>query len=61
MKERWVLDIRDICERHGVDFFFKQWGGLRPKSGGRQLQGIEHNSMPVCRSEEKACAFQVAS
>ena len=27
MEKQWVLDIRDICERRGVDFFFKQWGG----------------------------------
>ena len=47
MKQCWVLDIRDICERNGVDFFFKQWGGLTPKSGGRRLEGIEHNAMPV--------------
>ena len=47
MKQRWVLDIRDICERKGVDFFFKQWGGRSPKSGGRRLEGVEHNAMPV--------------
>ena len=47
MKSSWVLDIRDICERKGVNFFFKQWGGLTPKSGGRSLEGIEHNAMPV--------------
>ena len=47
MKSRWVLDIKDICERKGVDFFFKQWGGLTPKSGGRSLEGIEYNAMPV--------------
>ena len=46
MKSRWVLDIKDICERKGVDFFFKQWGGLTPKSGGRSLEGIEYNDMP---------------
>ena len=43
----WVLDIRDICERKGVDFFFKQWGGPTPKSGGRRLEGIEHNAIPA--------------
>ena len=47
MKPSWVLDIRDICEQKGVDFFFKQWGGKTPKSGGRRLEGIEHNAMPV--------------
>ena len=61
MEERWVLDIRDICEREGVDFFFKQWGGPTPKSGGRRLEGIEHNAMPAYPTEEKAHALQVAS
>lgn len=46
MKKRWVLDIRDNCQRAGVDFFFKQWGGLTPKAGGRLLDGVEHNAMP---------------
>ena len=47
MKEMWVVEIRDLCRRKGVDFFFKQWGGPTPKSGGRRLDGIEHNAMPV--------------
>lgn len=46
MKEEWVVRVRDLCERRDVPFFFKQWGGPRPKSGGRQLQGVEHNAMP---------------
>ena len=60
MKQRWVLDIRDICERRGVDFFFKQWGGLTPKAGGRRLEGIEHNSMPAYLTGARDHAFQVA-
>ena len=32
--------------RDGVAFFFKQWGGLRPKSGGRLLDGEEWNAFP---------------
>ena len=46
MQLRWVLDIRDMCKKSGVDFFFKQWGGRTPKAGGRKLEGIEHNAMP---------------
>ena len=61
MKQRWVLDIRDVCERKGVHFFFKQWGGLTPKSGGRRLKGVEHNAMPVYLTEARDCGFQVAS
>ena len=32
--------------RDGVAFFFKQWGGPRPKSGGRELDGREWNGFP---------------
>ena len=42
----WVTEIRDLCQRDGVAFFFKQWGGPRPKSGGRLLDGREWNEMP---------------
>src|SRR5215213_10716607 len=35
----WVRDLRDRCQEQGVAFFHKQWGGLRPKSGGRMLDG----------------------
>ena len=35
----WVRDLRDQCAREDVAFFFKQWGGHRPKSNGRELDG----------------------
>ncbi len=43
---RWVLGIRDACERHGVPFFFKQWGGRNKKKTGRLLQGRTWDGMP---------------
>ena len=46
MKPEWVQQIRDECIKSNVPFFFKQWGGIRPKSGGRMLEGIEYNEMP---------------
>jgi protein gp37 len=46
MKAEWVRDIRDQCHTSGVAFFFKQWGGLRPKSGGRELDGREWSDFP---------------
>ena len=46
MDRRWVIDIRDLCRREDVAFFFKQWGGRTPKAGGRLLDGIEHNALP---------------
>ena len=46
MKEDWAIQIKRMCERDGVEFFFKQWGGPRPKSNGRLLEGIEWNGFP---------------
>jgi len=46
MRKTWVRDIRKQCNAAGVPFFFKQWGGARPKSGGRLLDGEEWNGFP---------------
>ena len=46
MEEDWVIDIRDQCKAQDVAFFFKQWGGLHPKSNGRRLAGREYNNYP---------------
>ena len=42
----WVRQIRDQCVAASVPFFFKQWGGKTPKSGGRLLDGRLWNQMP---------------
>lgn len=42
----WIREIRDQCVSQKVAFFFKQWGGLRPKSGGRELDGQEWSQFP---------------
>jgi protein gp37 len=42
----WVSQLRDACQRQSVPFFFKQWGGLTPKSGGRMLDGRTWDEMP---------------
>lgn len=49
MKPEWAVSVRDQCVAHKVPFFFKQWGGLRPKSRGRLLDGREERlaSAPV--------------
>lgn len=46
----WVRDIRDECLAENVAFFFKQWGGLRPKSGGRTLDRREWNEFPKIKT-----------
>lgn len=46
VKEEWILELRDLCVDSDVAFFFKQWGGHRPKSRGRLLDGVTHDAMP---------------
>jgi len=47
MKPEWAIDIRDQCIEARVPFFFKQWGGRSPKSGGRLLDGKEWSQFPT--------------
>lgn len=47
MDIEWARDVRDQCQAQGVPFFFKQWGGFRPKSGGRDLDGREWSQWPT--------------
>ena len=42
----WVRSIRDQCQSNGVPFFFKQWGGLTPKTGGNVLDGRQWLEYP---------------
>ncbi len=35
MKEDWLNEILDVCQRDGAAFFFKQWGGKNKKAAGR--------------------------
>ena len=46
IEAEWVRRIRDQCGIADVAFFFKQWGGLTPKAGGRQLDGITWDEYP---------------
>jgi protein gp37 len=46
MNPEWVRDLRDCALNAGTAFFFKQWGGIRPKSGGRTLDGRTWDEMP---------------
>ncbi|MEU0032010.1 phage Gp37/Gp68 family protein [Streptomyces sp. NPDC006335] len=42
----WATQLRDLCRRDQVPFFFKQVGGLTPKAGGRLLDGRVWNEYP---------------
>lgn len=54
MKSEWVASVKEQCEKYGVAFFFKQWGGWgadgkkRPKKeNGRLFAGKTWDQMPV--------------
>jgi protein gp37 len=49
MKKEWVVDVRNQCVNARVSFFFKQWGGRSPKSGGRVLDGKTWSQFPQFR------------
>jgi protein gp37 len=46
---RWIRDLRDLSVQYDVAFFFKQWGGHRPKSNGRELDGRLWGEYPTPR------------
>jgi protein gp37 len=58
-QEEWLLDLRDQCASAGTAFFFKQWGGVRPKSGGRTLAGRTWDQMPAPAPDRYALAPSV--
>jgi len=53
MKREWVWNIKRQCQKQGVQFFFKQWGGWgadgkrrSKKNNGRLLDGRTWDEMP---------------
>lgn len=52
MRQSWVVNIRRQCRKAKVPFFFKQWGGVRKKLAGRELNGRTYDDHPpVIRTE----------
>jgi protein gp37 len=52
MKAEWVEKIQRQCESASVPFFFKQWGGVRKKVAGRDLNGRTYDEHPpIVRGE----------
>lgn len=47
---RWARELRDVCVERGIPFFWKQNGGLRSKSRGKQLDGREWCEIPELRA-----------
>jgi protein gp37 len=46
-RPEWAQGLRDRCVGAGVAFFWKQWGGRTPKTGGRLLDGRTWDQYPV--------------
>lgn len=46
IKQEWILDIKKMCRKYSVAFFFKQWGGPTPKANGRELNGRIYDEYP---------------
>jgi protein gp37 len=46
MDPAWPRAIKKQCQDAEVSFFFKQWGGRTPKSGGRLLDDETWDEMP---------------
>jgi protein gp37 len=46
----WIGSIRDQCARNGIAFHHKQWGGLRPKQNGCEIDGREYKEFPMALS-----------
>lgn len=42
----WVRNVRKLCRRAKVPFFFKQWGGVRKAKAGRELDGRTYDEFP---------------
>ncbi len=51
LKREWVTEVRDQCNDAGVPFFFKQWGGVRKKRAGRELDGQTYDGFPARMSQ----------
>lgn len=47
VRPEWVRQVRDQCVSARVPFFFKQWGGINSKAGGRTLDNRMWSDMPI--------------
>lgn len=52
MKPEWVVNIQQQCIRAEVPFFFKQWGGVRKSTAGRELNGRTYDELPAITRQQ---------
>ncbi len=46
VEKKWIQNLIRQCKRQNVKVFFKQWGGFRPKAGGRTINGRTYSEYP---------------
>ena len=46
VEKEWIQNLIEQCKQQNVKVFFKQWGGVRPKSGGRTINGKTYSEYP---------------
>ena len=46
MDPAWARQIRDLCLKKRIAFFFKQWGGVQKSRNGRRLDGRTWDQTP---------------
>lgn len=56
IEKSWVIEIRDLCAKKKIPFFFKQWGGVRKKDAGRMLDGRTYDEMPPIPANRRVMA-----
>lgn len=49
--KKWIMEIIKQCKQQKVAVFFKQWGGVRAKTGGRIIDGRIYDEYP--KTKEK--------
>lgn len=52
VRKEWVLSLVKQCKKQNVKVFFKQWGGIRPKSGGRIINGRTYSEYPKLKANK---------
>ena len=51
VKKEWIEEIINQCKEQAVPVFFKQWGGFRPKSGGRTINKRKYSQYPEIKKK----------
>ena len=49
VQKEWIQNLVMQCRKQNVKVFFKQWGGFRPKSGGRTIDGRTYSEYPTLK------------